>query len=45
VPGAEPADVRRALGPIEASVTGAPATLEERFFELTLTSSRAEAPA
>ncbi len=44
VPGAEPADVRRALGPIEASVTGAPATLEERFFELTLTSSRAEAP-
>ena len=45
VPGAEPADVRRALGPIEASVTGALATLEERFFELTLTSSRAEAPA
>jgi ABC-type multidrug transport system ATPase subunit len=45
VPGAEPADVRRALGPIEASVTGAPATLEERFFELTLTSSRAKAPA
>jgi ABC-2 type transport system ATP-binding protein len=45
VPGAEPADVRRALGPIEASVTGAPATLEERFFELTLTSSRAEVPA
>jgi ABC-2 type transport system ATP-binding protein len=45
VPGADPADVRRALGPIEASVTGAPATLEERFFELTLTSSRAEAPA
>ena len=45
VPGAEPADVRSALGPIEASVTGAPATLEERFFELTLTSSRAEAPA
>jgi ABC-2 type transport system ATP-binding protein len=45
VPGAEPADVRRALGPIEASVTDAPATLEERFFELTLTSSRAEAPA
>jgi ABC-2 type transport system ATP-binding protein len=45
VPGAQPADVRRALGPIEAIVTGAPATLEERFFELTLTSSRAEAPA
>jgi ABC-2 type transport system ATP-binding protein/ribosome-dependent ATPase len=44
VPGADPADVRRALGPIEARVTGAPATLEERFFELTLTSGRAEAP-
>jgi ABC-2 type transport system ATP-binding protein/ribosome-dependent ATPase len=40
VPGADPADVRRALGPVEASVTAAPATLEERFFELTLTSSR-----
>jgi ABC-2 type transport system ATP-binding protein/ribosome-dependent ATPase len=45
VPGAEPAEVRRALGAIEASVTGAPATLEERFFELTLTSSRTRAPA
>lgn len=45
VPGADPAAVRRALGPIEASVTGAPATLEERFFELTLTSSRAREPA
>jgi ABC-2 type transport system ATP-binding protein/ribosome-dependent ATPase len=45
VPGANPADVRRALGPVEASVTGAPATLEERFFELTLTSSRAREPA
>ena len=44
VPGADPAEVRRALGPIEASVTGAPATLEERFFELTLTSSRTKAP-
>jgi ABC-2 type transport system ATP-binding protein len=41
VPGAGPADVRRALGPVEASVTVAPATLEERFFELTLTSERA----
>jgi ABC-2 type transport system ATP-binding protein/ribosome-dependent ATPase len=40
VPGAGPADVRRALGPVEASVTVAPATLEERFFELILTSSR-----
>jgi ABC-2 type transport system ATP-binding protein/ribosome-dependent ATPase len=45
VPGADPAEVRRALGPIEASVTGAPATLEERFFELTLTSSRTRTPA
>ena len=45
VPGARPADVRRALGPIQASVTEAPATLEERFFELTLASSRAKAPA
>jgi ABC-2 type transport system ATP-binding protein len=41
VPGAAPTDVRRALGPVEASVTVAPATLEERFFELTLASSRA----
>ena len=41
VPGADSAAVRRALGPVEASVTIAPATLEERFFELTLTSSRA----
>jgi ABC-2 type transport system ATP-binding protein/ribosome-dependent ATPase len=41
VPGADPAAVRRALGPVEAGVTAAPATLEERFFELTLTSSRA----
>jgi ABC-2 type transport system ATP-binding protein/ribosome-dependent ATPase len=45
VPGAGPTDVRRALGPVEASVTVAPATLEERFFELTLTSSRAKASA
>jgi ABC-type multidrug transport system ATPase subunit len=45
VPGADPAEVHRALGPVEASVTGAPATLEERFFELTLSSSRAGEPA
>jgi ABC-2 type transport system ATP-binding protein len=45
VPGADPAAVRRALGPVEASVTIAPATLEERFFELTLTSSQARASA
>ena len=41
VPGAVPGDVRRALGPVEAAVTDAPATLDERFFQLTLTSSRA----
>ena len=44
VPGAAPADVIRALDGIEAQVTDAPATLEERFFQLTLTSSRTEAP-
>jgi ABC-2 type transport system ATP-binding protein len=45
VPGAGPAEVRRALGPVQASVTGAPATLEERFFELILSSGRAREPA
>jgi ABC-type multidrug transport system ATPase subunit len=45
VPGAGPAEVRRALGGIEASVTAAPATLEERFFELTLAADRAKARA
>ncbi|HYB88536.1 MAG TPA: ABC transporter ATP-binding protein [Streptosporangiaceae bacterium] len=45
VPGGDPVGVRRALGPVEASVTPAPATLEERFFELTLSSSRAREPA
>ena len=45
VPGADPAQVRHALGPVQASVTGAPATLEERFFELTLSSGRATEPA
>jgi ABC-2 type transport system ATP-binding protein len=44
VPGAAPADVIAALGGIEARVTDAPATLDERFFQLTLTSSRTEAP-
>ncbi len=34
VPGASPDDVRRALGDLPAVVTGVPATLEERFFEL-----------
>jgi ABC-2 type transport system ATP-binding protein len=36
VPGADPADVRRALGDLPAVVRSAPATLEERFFELSL---------
>jgi ABC-2 type transport system ATP-binding protein/ribosome-dependent ATPase len=45
VPGASPAEVRRALGAIGATVTAAPATLEERFFELTLTARAAKAPA
>jgi ABC-2 type transport system ATP-binding protein/ribosome-dependent ATPase len=44
VPGAPPAEVSRALGAIGAKVGSAPATLEERFFQLTLTSSRTEAP-
>jgi ABC-2 type transport system ATP-binding protein/ribosome-dependent ATPase len=35
VPGAEPAAVRAALGDLEAVVREVPATLEERFFELT----------
>jgi len=35
VPGANPAEVRRALGDLPAEVRQVPATLEERFFELT----------
>ncbi len=35
VPGASPAAVRAALGPVPARVSEVPATLEERFFELT----------
>ena len=38
VPGAAPDAVRRALGALPATVTSAPATLEERFFQLTLAS-------
>jgi len=34
VPGGDPAEVRRALGDLPASVHEVPATLEERFFEL-----------
>jgi ABC-2 type transport system ATP-binding protein len=40
VPGASPAEVRRALGPWPARVSEAPATLEERFFQLTLPAGR-----
>ena len=44
VPGATPAEVSRALGAVPARVRSAPATLEERFFQLTLTSSGPEVP-
>ena len=40
VPGVAPGDVRRALGALDAQVTEAPATLEERFFELVLPTAR-----
>jgi len=40
VPGAGPAEVTRALGALPARVSDAPATLEERFFELTLPAAR-----
>jgi ABC-2 type transport system ATP-binding protein len=40
VPGAVPAEVARALGPLAARVSEAPATLEERFFQLTLPAPR-----
>jgi len=43
VPGADPAEVRRALGEIPAAVREVPATLEERFFELTQQAAAAEA--
>ena len=42
VPGAPPGAVRRALGDLPATVTSAPATLEERFFQLTLSSENTE---
>ena len=48
VPGATPAEVRRALGEAGgagARVYEAPATLEERFFQLTLPRSTTEEPA
>ncbi len=40
VPGASVAEVARALGALPARVSDAPATLEERFFELTLPAAR-----
>jgi ABC-2 type transport system ATP-binding protein/ribosome-dependent ATPase len=43
VPGAKPADIRQALGDIAATVREVPATLEERFFELTQQATAAEA--
>jgi ABC-type multidrug transport system ATPase subunit len=43
VPGAAPEEVRRALGDLPATVTSAPATLEERFFQLTLSAENTEA--
>jgi ABC-2 type transport system ATP-binding protein len=45
VPGATPAEVRRALGGVRARVYEAPATLEERFFQLALPRSATEEPA
>jgi ABC-type multidrug transport system ATPase subunit len=45
VPGANPAQVRRALGDLPAVVRQVPATLEERFFELTQQASAPEAAA
>jgi ABC-2 type transport system ATP-binding protein/ribosome-dependent ATPase len=44
VPGATPDDVRRALGGVRARVWDAPATLAERFFELTVSSGITAVP-
>jgi hypothetical protein len=41
VPGSTPGEVERALGGLPARVRQAPATLEETFFEITLTAGRA----
>jgi len=45
VPGASSAQVRQALGDLAAAVRQVPATLEERFFELTQQASAPEAAA
>lgn len=42
VPGTAPGTVRRALGDLPATVASAPATLEERFFQLTLSAGSTE---
>ncbi len=44
VPGATPAEAERALGGLHARLTEAPATLEERFFQLALPGSPASEP-
>jgi hypothetical protein len=43
VPGASPAVVRQALGPVAARVSELPATLEERFFQITAAGPSSEA--
>jgi ABC-type multidrug transport system ATPase subunit len=43
VPGASPATVRQALGPVAARVSQVPATLEERFFQITAAGRGSEA--
>ena len=43
VPGAAPDAVRRALGDLPATARSAPATLEERFFELALSADITQA--
>ncbi|HZC61714.1 MAG TPA: ABC transporter ATP-binding protein [Streptosporangiaceae bacterium] len=43
VPGVSPATVRQALGPVAARVSQVPATLEERFFQITAAGRGSEA--
>jgi ABC-type multidrug transport system ATPase subunit len=44
VPGTDPARVNQALGGLPARVTDGPATLDERFFELTLAAGQVRTP-
>jgi ABC-2 type transport system ATP-binding protein/ribosome-dependent ATPase len=44
VPGAAPDEVRRVLADVEATVVDAPATLAERFFDLTIRSGATAVP-